>query len=57
MAKIIKIVYVMIVFFFIFLSVTNSSAFSGCMNDSDCPDLFCLPPLDMKCHELVCKCR
>lgn len=57
MAEIVKLVYVMIIFLFLFFVVTNIEAIrERCFKDSDCPKNFCRRPWFPNCVNLVCKC-
>ncbi|RHN60303.1 putative Late nodulin [Medicago truncatula] len=58
MVEIVKFVYIINIFIFLFLVATNVEAkFTRCFRDSDCPKTLCHSPGKAKCmHHSICKC-
>nr|ABS31392.1 nodule-specific cysteine-rich peptide 93 [Medicago truncatula] len=59
MAKIVKYVYVIIIFLSLFLVATKIEGYYyKCFKDSDCVKLLCRIPLRPKCmYRHICKCK
>ncbi|AES98519.1 Nodule Cysteine-Rich (NCR) secreted peptide [Medicago truncatula] len=55
MAKIIKFVYVLAIFFSLFLVAKNVNGWT-CVEDSDCPANICQPPMQRMCFYGECAC-
>ncbi|KEH33899.1 Nodule Cysteine-Rich (NCR) secreted peptide [Medicago truncatula] len=56
MAQILKFIYAFIILLSLFFVVTNSSSFTRCRNDVECPQYSCLRGLKMKCICFKCMC-
>nr|AFK47121.1 unknown [Medicago truncatula] len=57
MAEIVKLIYVMIIFFYVFLVSMNVDASDECVKVSDCsPTKYCLPGRRMISSKGKCKC-
>nr|QQO74634.1 nodule-specific cysteine-rich peptide G18 [Pisum sativum] len=59
MAKVVKIIYVMIIFVFLFFVATNVEAGKSikCSKDLDCPKSMCKSPMRVKCwYSSFCRC-
>ncbi|CAL5202164.1 unnamed protein product [Lathyrus oleraceus] len=56
MTKIVKFIYVMIFFTFIFLVSSTIASINRCFRDSDCPPNLCKRPYMSKCVGRRCRC-
>ncbi|KEH30127.1 putative Late nodulin [Medicago truncatula] len=57
MTEVLKLVYIMIIFLYIFLVVADTDPFAFCIKDSNCGQDLCTSPNEVpECRLLKCQC-